>query len=134
MGEARRQALRIGSLLFCPACGTLLDLPKDEQDEIECHSCGRREPASCEYISPSTLEGTRGKLMIAYENLPTTTYSSPQAFPSSLRSKRALVQNTTTEEQAAKSKDTIVSYVKFVMTRADWNRVTRVARNARSRV
>jgi DNA-directed RNA polymerase I subunit RPA12 len=47
MGEARRQALRIGSLLFCPACGTLLDLPKDEQDEIECHSCGRREPASC---------------------------------------------------------------------------------------
>lgn len=45
----------------------------------------------------------------AYENLPTTTYSSPNAFPSSLRSKRALVQNTTTEEQAAKSKDTIVS-------------------------
>ena len=51
MGEARRQALRIGSLLFCPACGTLLDLPKDEQDEIECHSCGRREPASCESTS-----------------------------------------------------------------------------------
>jgi DNA-directed RNA polymerase I subunit RPA12 len=53
MGEARKQALRIGSLLFCPACGTLLDLPKDEQDEIECHSCGRREPASCRFPPPS---------------------------------------------------------------------------------
>ena len=114
MGEARRQALRIGSLLFCPACGTLLDLPKDEQDEIECHSCGRREPASCESRLTWNLTGTCWQS--AYENLPTTTYSSPQAFPSSLRSKRALVQNTTTEEQAAKSKDTIVSRIVSVPT------------------
>lgn len=42
------RAKRIGSLLFCPACGTLLDLPRDDQDEIECHQCGRKEPASCE--------------------------------------------------------------------------------------
>lgn len=108
MGEARRQALRIGSLLFCPACGTLLDLPKDEQDEIECHSCGRREPASCKLVRLCQI--VIKLIWVAYENLPTTTYSSPQAFPSSLRSKRALVQNTTTEEQAAKSKDTIVSH------------------------
>lgn len=42
------KAIRIGSLLFCPACGTLLDLPGDS-DEIVCDGCARREPASCKY-------------------------------------------------------------------------------------
>lgn len=46
----RVAAQRIGSLLFCPACGTLLDLPKDDQDEIPCDHCGRTEPASCESV------------------------------------------------------------------------------------
>lgn len=41
------RADRVGSLLFCPACGTLLSLPGD-MDEIACEQCGRREPASCE--------------------------------------------------------------------------------------
>ena len=45
---SRVAAHRIGSLLFCPACGTLLDLPRDDQDEIACAQCGRKEPASCE--------------------------------------------------------------------------------------
>lgn len=45
------RAHRIGSLLFCPACGTLLDLPKDDSDEIACNQCGRIEPASCECSS-----------------------------------------------------------------------------------
>ena len=44
------KAIRIGSLLFCPACGTLLDLPGDS-DEIVCDGCARREPASCKSIS-----------------------------------------------------------------------------------
>jgi hypothetical protein len=48
MAPTRVKAHRIGALLFCPACGTLLDLPKDEQDEIPCGQCGRLEPASCE--------------------------------------------------------------------------------------
>ncbi|KAK8850589.1 hypothetical protein IAR55_004508 [Kwoniella newhampshirensis] len=85
----RVAAHRIGSLLFCPACGTLLDLPKDDQDEIACHQCGRKEPAS------------------SYENLPTKTYSSPNAFPSPLRSKRALVQNTVDGGEAAKGRDPV---------------------------
>lgn len=42
------RAKRVGALLFCPACGTLLDLPRDDQDEINCHQCNRKEPASCE--------------------------------------------------------------------------------------
>ncbi|WWC72648.1 uncharacterized protein I206_106612 [Kwoniella pini CBS 10737] len=82
-------AHRIGSLLFCPACGTLLDLPRDEQDEIACHQCGRKEPAS------------------SYENLPTKTYSSPHAFPSTLRQKRALVQNKVQDGEAAKDRDPV---------------------------
>jgi len=82
-------AHRIGSLLFCPACGTLLDLPRDDQHAIPCHQCGRLEPAS------------------SYENLPTKTYSAPNAFPSALRSKRDLVQNKVTDQEAAQEKDPI---------------------------
>ena len=37
----------LGSLLFCPDCGTLLDLPKDNQNEITCEQCGHVEPANC---------------------------------------------------------------------------------------
>ncbi|WRT70771.1 uncharacterized protein IL334_007770 [Kwoniella shivajii] len=88
-GGSKVSAHRIGSLLFCPACGTLLDLPRDDQDEIACHQCGRREPAS------------------SYENLPTKTYSAPNAFPSELRSKRALVQNKVHDGEAAKDRDPV---------------------------
>lgn len=55
MAATRVSAHRIGSLLFCPACGTLLDLPKDDQDEIPCSQCGRIEPASCELSSSSAI-------------------------------------------------------------------------------
>jgi len=48
-------------------------------------------------------------IVTAYENLPTKTYSSPNAFPSSLRSKRALVQNKVDDSEAATDKDPIVS-------------------------
>lgn len=40
-----------GSLLFCPECGTLLDYPLPEQNEIICEMCSHTEPASC--ASPS---------------------------------------------------------------------------------
>lgn len=48
---------------------------------------------------------------VAYENLPTKTYSSPNAFPSSLRSKRALVQNKLDAGEAAKGRDPVVSFI-----------------------
>ena len=54
------QADRIGSLLFCPACGTLLSLPGD-LDEIACEQCGRREPASCELASASAPISTASR-------------------------------------------------------------------------
>ncbi|KAJ3998854.1 DNA-directed RNA polymerase I kDa polypeptide [Lentinula boryana] len=63
-------ATKIGSLLFCPACGALLDLPKDSEPNVLCEQCGYQEPAS------------------SYENIKITTRSHPDAFPSALRQKR----------------------------------------------
>jgi hypothetical protein len=56
-----------------------------------------------------TLSGVWQAHRPAYENLATKTYSSPNAFPSALRRKRALVQNKVDDAEAAKEKDPIVS-------------------------
>ncbi|KIY61746.1 hypothetical protein CYLTODRAFT_427368 [Cylindrobasidium torrendii FP15055 ss-10] len=64
------RAEQIGSLLFCPICGTLLDLPKDSEMTITCDQCGHDEPAS------------------SYENIKIRTQTHPDAFPSALRQKR----------------------------------------------
>ncbi|KAF9015903.1 DNA-directed RNA polymerase I kDa polypeptide [Hymenopellis radicata] len=64
------RAEKIGSLLFCPTCGTLLDLPKDSENHVTCDQCAHEEPAS------------------SYENIEITTHSHPDAFPSALRQKR----------------------------------------------
>lgn len=62
-----------------------------------------RAERACElYVGPHS------PLTPAYENLPTKTYSSANAFPSALKSKRALVQNSLTDGDAAKDRDPIV--------------------------
>ncbi|KIM81704.1 hypothetical protein PILCRDRAFT_821050 [Piloderma croceum F 1598] len=63
-------AHKIGTLLFCPDCGTLLNLPKDNESSVICEQCEHEEPAS------------------SYENIEITTRSHPEAFPSALRQKR----------------------------------------------
>ncbi|KAF8839902.1 DNA-directed RNA polymerase I kDa polypeptide [Paxillus ammoniavirescens] len=63
-------AHKIGSLLFCPHCGTLLALPKDNELNVICEQCSHEEPAS------------------SYENIEIITRSHPDAFPSALRQKR----------------------------------------------
>ncbi|KIJ58727.1 hypothetical protein HYDPIDRAFT_117105 [Hydnomerulius pinastri MD-312] len=63
-------AHKIGSLLFCPHCGTLLALPKDGEPTVICEQCSHEEPAS------------------SYENIEIITRSHPDAFPSALRQKR----------------------------------------------
>ncbi|KAF9526419.1 DNA-directed RNA polymerase I kDa polypeptide [Crepidotus variabilis] len=63
-------AHKVGSLLFCPDCGTLLSLPKDGELAVICEQCSHEEPAT------------------SYENVITTTRSNPEAFPSALRQKR----------------------------------------------
>ncbi|GAA6048833.1 hypothetical protein JCM3770_003644 [Rhodotorula araucariae] len=66
-----------GSLIFCSRCGTLLDLPGDE-DQLVCDGCGQVEDATG----------------AAYEGKVITTKSNPAAFPSSLRqAKTSLVKN-----------------------------------------
>ncbi|CAL1696867.1 unnamed protein product [Somion occarium] len=65
-----KHAHKIGALLFCPDCGTLLNLPADNETEVKCEQCGRKEPAS------------------SYEDIEIITRSHPDAFPSALAQKR----------------------------------------------
>jgi DNA-directed RNA polymerase I subunit RPA12 len=64
----------VGSLLFCAACGSLLDLPSDS-DVIVCAPCGASASAA------------------VYDGLAIVTASAPSAFPSALRQKRTLVHS-----------------------------------------
>lgn len=80
-------AHKIGSLLFCADCGTLLALPKDGETDVVCEQCQRQEPAS------------------SYESVVTTTRSHPDAFPSALRQKR----KTQTKHHAQGDQGTLVA-------------------------
>ncbi|CEQ40707.1 SPOSA6832_02349, partial [Sporobolomyces salmonicolor] len=92
---------RWGSLGFCSRCGTLLDLPGDD-DHLTCDGCGQVEDATGANLSVS-LEPRRGSRELirrgsaratAYEGQVITTKSNPAAFPSSLRQlKTSLVKN-----------------------------------------
>lgn len=80
--------METGSLLFCPDCGTLLNLPKDDEINVECEQCKYVEPATCK--SP-TLQRNLFKHSLyktAYENLEIITRSHPDAFPSALHQKK----------------------------------------------
>jgi DNA-directed RNA polymerase subunit RPC12/RpoP len=78
----------LGSLLFCPDCGTLLDLP-GEEEYVECEQCGHREPVSCKCATSIFWVNYRKYgWCVAYENTVVTTRSHPDAFPSALKLKR----------------------------------------------
>ncbi|KAH9824268.1 hypothetical protein DFH28DRAFT_1078010 [Melampsora americana] len=72
---------QIGSLVFCIDCGNLLDVPGSE-DYLSCDQCGKMELSNCFSRNLTFQEG-----------LEIITCSQPNAFPSSLRQKRALVQS-----------------------------------------
>ena len=78
-----------GSLLFCPDCGTLLNLPVGNELTVVCEQCAHEEPASCAFTQ---LHQGRIRIVInhlaAYENIEITTRSHPDAFPSALQQKR----------------------------------------------
>jgi hypothetical protein len=82
-------------------------------DEIACEQCGRREPASCKSERSDTFGNTIVVVDVlsysAYENLDVKTYSHPNAFPSSLRQKRALVQGHKDDGSRQKDEDPVVS-------------------------
>lgn len=100
--------------MFCPNCGTLLDLPKDTETHVSCDQCGHEEPAS------------------SYENIRITTHSHPDAFPSALRQKR----KTQTKHHEGADQGTAVSekcpncghmeaYSKELQVRRKRNNITR---------
>ncbi|KJA29477.1 hypothetical protein HYPSUDRAFT_176452 [Hypholoma sublateritium FD-334 SS-4] len=84
---ATSRADKVGSLLFCPDCGTLLALPKDGETVVVCEQCAYEEPAT------------------SYENVSITTRSAPEAFPSALRQKR----KTQTKHHETGDQGTLVS-------------------------
>lgn len=88
-----------GSLLFCPDCGTLLNLPRDEENEVACEQCGHVEPASCESGLPAFANNIID-CSTAYENITIVTRSHPDAFPSALRQKGKTQTKTHDSEDA----------------------------------
>ncbi|GJJ14746.1 hypothetical protein Clacol_009013 [Clathrus columnatus] len=68
--ELCKAQVRRGSLVFCPECGTLFDLPTDGENTVKCDQCQHVEPAS------------------SFENIEIVTESHPDAFPSALRQAR----------------------------------------------
>ncbi|KAI9316228.1 transcription factor S-II-domain-containing protein [Dichotomocladium elegans] len=67
----------IGSLLFCPECGNLLNVPGADDDIIMCNQCSHAYHTA----------GNAG-----YEQTKVVTTSSEHAFQSTLKAKRSLVQ------------------------------------------
>ncbi|TFK71746.1 hypothetical protein BDN72DRAFT_793520 [Pluteus cervinus] len=64
------RAEKLGSLLFCPDCGTLLNLPQDGESVVACSQCQHEEPVE------------------SYNNAGIITHSHPDAFPSLLQQQR----------------------------------------------
>lgn len=63
----------VGSLIFCTACGNLLDSISHQQ-ELTCAVCHSTYPSS------------------DFSRLKVVTHTAPDAFPSSLKSKKSLVK------------------------------------------
>lgn len=85
---------RIGSLLFCERCGSLLNPPADD-DKINCEECGLVENGAGVLGVKWVYEYWLIRLQnAAYENLNIETRSHPNAFPSALHLKKSLVVNT----------------------------------------
>lgn len=87
---------KIGSLLFCTACGSLLDLPSND-DVITCTPCGTVQDARSTSVPLTTV----------YDNLSIVTRSHPSAFPSVLRQKRQLVSHVNRKDEETMEQATI---------------------------
>ncbi|RUS19515.1 transcription factor S-II-domain-containing protein [Endogone sp. FLAS-F59071] len=73
----------VGSLIFCPECGNLLDTPGAEDDLIVCNQCR----TALVYVWSREIRSRPD-----YENIEVVTTSGPNAFPSPLKAKRSLIQ------------------------------------------
>ncbi|KIM34556.1 hypothetical protein M408DRAFT_13986 [Serendipita vermifera MAFF 305830] len=84
-----KTARRIGSLLFCPDCGTLLDLPEAQAVHVKCEQCGHLEPVS------------------SYDGVKIVTHLREDAFPSELKQRR-MMQTRFQEDVETRPIDSIV--------------------------
>ncbi|KAI8330576.1 transcription factor S-II-domain-containing protein [Chlamydoabsidia padenii] len=73
----------IGSLIFCPECGNLLDMPGGDDDILLCNQCSYAYQIS------------------GFEAIKVVTTSSERAFQSALKAKRHLVQQSQQKEAEA---------------------------------
>ncbi|KAG2226064.1 hypothetical protein INT45_011681, partial [Circinella minor] len=88
----------IGSLLFCPECGNLLDMPGADDDILLCNQCSHafQTTGMC-HFAPSTHIHLHQQ---SYEQTKVVTTSSAHAFQSPLKAKRHLVQQSKGAKQA----------------------------------
>jgi DNA-directed RNA polymerase I subunit RPA12 len=70
----------VGSLIFCTACGNLLDSISHQQ-HLTCGVCHKQYAAG------------------EFSKLKVVTHTSPDAFPSSLKSKKSLVKTTLRKDE-----------------------------------
>ncbi|ODV91232.1 hypothetical protein CANCADRAFT_121657 [Tortispora caseinolytica NRRL Y-17796] len=76
----------VGPLIFCTKCGEMLDLP-DSSKHLSCEACGSIYPVE------------------KFGNLSVTSQSTPNAFPSSLRTKKSVVHAAAAKMAAGKQDD-----------------------------
>lgn len=105
--------IRLGSLLFCPECGTLLDFPEPEETIVSCEQCQYQEKASGQLNKYSMQPTTLTTYIKAYENIVITTRSHPDAFPSALRQKR---KTQTTVHESGETRTIVRRFIFHNMT------------------
>jgi DNA-directed RNA polymerase I subunit RPA12 len=78
----------VGTLLFCTACGNLLDYAPSETETIVCKICDATN-TSTNHLGPD-----RSSLTVSVDNWPTSIQrtSKPNGFPSNLQRKRRNIQ------------------------------------------
>lgn len=96
----------IGSLVFCTACGDLLEGSSgDKKAILRCEICGTENKGRT-IQAQSVGDWTHGLSQRSVDTASTsiTTKSKPSAFPSALRSKRSAVQTLTEEDTQTTAK------------------------------
>ncbi|ORZ08162.1 DNA-directed RNA polymerase I 13.7 kDa polypeptide [Absidia repens] len=87
MTDVEHNSNVIGSLIFCPECGNLLDMPGGDDDILLCNQCSYAYQIS------------------GFEAIKVVTTSSERAFQSALKAKRHLVQQSQQKEAEAMIKE-----------------------------
>lgn len=95
----------IGSLVFCTACGNLLEGSLgDKKAILKCEICGTENKGCIQQLSVLIGHMADCRRFVDTASTSITTTSKPSAFPSTLRSKRSAVQTLTEEDTQTTAK------------------------------